>query len=106
MELEPKSKLRIKLRNSQWTYKAERIVLEMCRKYKIYGKHKLAVMIKQKEDVTLTISSIGRILKKLISKGKLQPVSFQFMGTFTKQPRLFTSHGKRWKYRMRSASPG
>ena len=106
MGLEPKSKRPLKLRKSQWTDKAELIVLDMRRKYKIYGKHKLAVMIKQEQGVTLSTSTIGRILKKLVSQGKLQAVSFHLMGTFTKQPRLFTSHAKRWKYGMRSTSPG
>jgi len=45
-------------------------------KYPLWRKAKLAVIIKRENNVEITVSTIGRTLKKLINQHKVKPVAF------------------------------
>ncbi len=68
-----------------------------------YGKAKIAVILKRDHAMNLSESSVGRVLKKLISQGK---IARSVSSTRIKRKRKFTSHAKRWEYGMKSSSPG
>lgn len=103
--LEERSTTPNNVRKTQWTKETENLVLKFRSRYRLWGKHKLAAIIKRECNIALSASMIGRILKKLIAMDKIKPVVFYY-GKLAKRPRIFNAHAKRWKYGMESSSPG
>jgi len=68
-----------------------------------YGKAKIAVIIKRDFGVSLSESSVGRVLGKLTLEGKItKSISY----CKHKRKRKFTDHAKRWQYGMKARDPG
>ncbi len=103
--LEQLSKKPDTIRKPQWTKATESLVLATRKKFPLWGKAKLAVIIKRNHGIVISVSTIGRILKKLIAGHKVKPVMFYY-GKLPKRPRTFNGHAKRWRYGMKSTSPG
>jgi len=103
--LEDESKRPNKLRKPRWDSHTEKMVLDMRRKYPLWGKYKLAVMIKHVQKANIPVSTIGRILKIAIAKGVIKPVAFYY-GKMHFKPRVFNNHAKRLLSGMRSSGPG
>ena len=104
--LEEQSRTPKTLRKPSWKSEEEKAVLKIRKKYPLFGKNKIAVMLKRESDKIIPASTIGRILKKLLKQGGIKPVLFHLMAQFPKKPRLFTGHAQRWKYHMRASKPG
>lgn len=68
-----------------------------------YGKAKITVLLKRDHSITLSESSVGRVLKKLVEQGKIKR---SVSSLRIKKKRQFTSHAKRWEYGMKANSPG
>jgi len=68
-----------------------------------YGKAKIAVILRRDFGIILSESSVGRILKKLILKGK---ITKSVSSCKAKRKRKFTNHAKRWQYGMKAKNPG
>lgn len=68
-----------------------------------YGKAKIAVIIRRDFAINLSESSVGRILKKLITEGK---ITKSISSCKHKRKRKFTSHAKKWQYGMKASNPG
>jgi len=93
------------VRKTQWDAKSEEIAYMMRKEHNLYGKEKIAVMVQRKFNKVLSASTIERIIKKFILKGKLQPVNFYYGKKQTRR-RLFNGHAKRWERGMKSKIPG
>jgi putative transposase len=104
--LEKQSRTPKAFRKPSWKGEKEKTVLNIRKKYPLFSKHKLAVMLKRESGKTISVSAIGRILKDLLAQGLIKPAMFHLMGKFPKKPRLFTGHAQRWKYHMRPTKPG
>lgn len=94
-----------KTREKTITQKHKDLVLKLRQENPTYGKFKIATIIKRDhEDLAISESSVGRILKNLTERGKIQrSLSAKPM---KKLPRKFDKHAKRWKYGQRAAKPG
>ncbi len=103
--LENESKRPHKIRTPLWTSKTEKMVLDARRQYNLWGKEKIAVMIRRIYNVTVSVSTVGRIIKKFILKGILKPVAFYYGKKETRR-RIFNGHAKRWKHGMKATVPG
>ena len=103
--LENESRRPNTLRQSTWTRKIEERVYHLRKKYPLWGKEKIAVMYRQEHQEKISSSTIGRILKKLVTKGRIKSVNFLCHKRITR-PRLFKSHAQRWKRDMKTSSPG
>ena len=68
-----------------------------------YGKAKIAVILKRDHKVTLSESSVGRCIAKLVSANKIKR---SVTATIIKRKRKFTSHAKKWQYGMKASKPG
>ena len=103
--LEEETRRPNKVRGPLWTLKSERLVVAMRKKYPLWGKHKLSVMLKRKNITIISASTIGRILKKLVDAGRVRPV-YLAMGKREVKRRNFTGHARRWRVGMKSGTPG
>jgi putative transposase len=61
------------------------------------------VILRRDFGVSLSESSVGRVLKSLLNQGKIRKSSSAFK---IKRKRKFTSHAKRWQYGMKAKNPG
>lgn len=103
--LENESRRPNSTRKKNWTPEIEQLVLTTRGKYPLYGKAKIMVMIKRIYNKTISVSTVGRIIKKLVHKGYLKPVVF-YCGKKETKRRLFNGHAKPWKRGMKSTLPG
>ena len=103
--LEPSSKRPNNTRKTTWTFKTETNVYHLRKQYPLWGKQKIAVMYKRMHGITISHSTIGRILTKLLREKKIMPVRFMFGKKDTKK-RAFTGHAQRWKYGMKAQQAG
>ncbi|MDX1924263.1 MAG: integrase core domain-containing protein [Rickettsiaceae bacterium] len=79
------------------------LVLKLRLESPIYGKAKLSVILARDHGVVISESSVGRILKDLVAKGK---VKRSISSLPIKRRRKFTSHAKKWEYGMKASGPG
>ena len=103
--LEDVSKRPNSTRKSTWTYEVEQRVYHLRKKFPLWGKAKIAVMYKRQFAEKISASTVGRIIKKLISKNKIMPVRFMYGKKDTKR-RIFSGHAQRWKLGMKAHKPG
>jgi putative transposase len=105
--LENKSRKPRRVRTPMWSLQSETLVLEVRKKYKLWGKNKIATIIQRDYGVKITKSTVGRIISKLLKQGKIKPVWFHYFGRLkNKRRRVFDGHAKRWEYGMKSHKPG
>ncbi len=104
--LVPQSKIPHTYRKPLWTASLERQVVKLRKKYSVWGKAKLTVILKRDYGVITSESTVGRILKKLVLFGRVRPVWVCNGGARPTKKRVFNNHAKRWKYGMRSGNPG
>src|SRR5580704_5935852 len=65
-ELEDESKRPNNLRQKSWTKEIENRIYHLRIQYPVWGKAKIAVIYNQKFKEKLSVSTIGRIIKKLV----------------------------------------
>lgn len=68
-----------------------------------YGKNKITVLLKRDHALTLSESSVGRVLKKLI---ETQQIIRSISATPCKKRRRFKGYAQRWQYGMKAKKPG
>ncbi len=103
--LENESKRPNSTRKSTWTHEIEQRVYHLRKKFPLWGKAKIAVMYKREFCQTISASTVGRIIKKLVSQNKIMPVRFMYGKKDTKR-RIFNGHAQRWKHGMKAEKPG
>jgi hypothetical protein len=79
------------------------LILRLRKENLTYGKAKITVILKRDHSITISESSVGRILKKLIIAGK---ITKSISACRAKRKRTFTKHAKRWEYGMKASSAG
>ena len=103
--LEDESKRPNNVRKKTWKQHAVRKIEELRRKNPLYGKQKIAVLLKRDHMTYVSISTVGRIIQYLIARNRIQPASFYFKKRNVR-PRVFNNHAQRWKQGMKSKKPG
>jgi transposase len=103
--LEDESRRPNSTRKSTWTYEIEQRVYHLRKKFPLWGKAKIAVMYKRQFTEKISVSTVGRIIKKLIGQNKIMPVRFMYGKKDTKR-RIFNGHAQRWKVGMKAYKPG
>ena len=93
----PPSKKPIALRKPLWGESETQKVLSLRREYPTYGKAKIAVILKRDHGLSLSESTVGRILKALKAKGL---VTKSVSAPRGRKRRNFTrTHSKPWTYK-------
>ena len=103
--LEDDSRRPLNRRKQTWSATDERRVLLLRREFPFWGKLKLSYMYKERYGSWLSVSMIGRIIKKLIEKRMIQTVR-QAVGKREIKRRVFDNHAQRWQHGMKSKQPG
>ena len=89
-----------------WTKQQEQQVLHLRKRYPLWGKRKLWRVLVRERGWTLSESTVGRIVARLVRLGRVEPVSFYYGQVKPKRRRQFTHHAKRWRYGMKAKEPG
>ena len=104
-DLEDKSRRPINFRKPCWDSSLERAVLVIRIKCPVWGKDKIAAILKKDYQIETSVSTTGRILSKLIASGKVKPADF-YSREKRPQPRVFTGHAQRWTRDLPIKTPG
>jgi transposase InsO family protein len=103
--LEDESKQPKKIRTNHWLPHIVQKILSLRRSNPLYGKNKIAVLLKRDHRLTISISTVGRIIKHLINCDQIKPACFYYKKKRAR-PRLFNKHAKRWTRDMKAQHPG
>ena len=101
--LERRSKRPKSFRQSQILSSMVELILKLRRENPTYGKAKICVLLKRDHKVTISESTVGRVIVRLIEQGK---VKRSLSCTMVKRKRKFDTHAKKWRYGMRAKGPG
>jgi len=99
----PPSKRPKLLRKPQWGEKEKQLVLSLRRENPTYGKAKIAVILKRDHGLSLSESTIGRIIKHLMQKGLIQTSP---SARRLRRKRQFKGHAQPWIYGMKPSQLG
>jgi transposase len=103
--LENQSKRPHHVRQPGWSPEIEARVREIRNKFRVWGKEKIAVILKREFGVKISVSTVGRILSKLLTCGKIKTVAF-YTGKYLPKPRVFNDHAQRLPTGIKSQRPG
>ena len=105
--LESRSRRPRRRRGRQWTRQHEQMVLHLRRQHPVWGKRKIWKVLSRDKGLTLSLSSVGRILSALLARGAVKPAAFYTGGRLKpKKRRVFNHHAKRWRYGHKAEKPG
>ena len=104
--LEARSTRPRRQRQRQWTKQHEQQVLHLRQRHRLWGKRKLWKVLCRDQGFTLSISTVGRILKHLVARGRVRPAAFYMGQVKPKRRRQFTHHARRWQHGMKAEKPG
>lgn len=90
-------------RQSKIPKEVEQLILKLRQDNPTYGKAKITVILQRDHAITISESSVGRTLSRLVSRGK---ISRSFSARRAKRKRNFCSHAKKWRYGMKASGPG
>jgi putative transposase len=99
----PPSKKPKSLRKPHWGESEKQLVLRLRRENSTYGKAKIAVILRRDHGLTLSESTVGRILKCLMNKGLIQK---SLSAPRQKRRRRFKGYAQPWRYGMKITKPG
>jgi len=100
--LESRSKRPKRCRRRRWTRDDEAQVLGLRDKQPLWGKRRIGAALRR--DVVgfeLSDSTIGRILRRAMARGRIRPAALIAGRAKPKRPRAFGGHAARWQYGMR-----
>ena len=92
-------------RQQKWPPHVERLVLFLRKKNPLYGKNKIARLLKRDHNVVVSVSTVGRIITHLLKKNMIASASTYYTRKILR-PRKFNGHAQRLKPGMKAKSPG
>ena len=101
--LKPKSSRPINLRKSKIPAEIPKLIQQLRSENPTCGKAKITILLTRDHGVTISESSVGRIISKMLAEGK---ISRSISACKVKRKRNFKSHAKSWKYGMKAKIPG
>ena len=102
---EPTSTRPHSIRRPKWDKTIEEKVLAVRRSFLLFGKAKVSVILRREHGITLSCSTVGRILSSLRRKGLIRPASF-YTGKYQPKPRAFNDHAQRLPKGLKTLIPG
>ncbi len=103
--LEPDSRIPKNKRKPGWSREIELRVYQLRKEYPIWGKAKIAVMYRRKYNDKIPISTVGRILNKLIKTKAILPVKWLLFGK-VHQGRPLNGYAKRLPKGLKATKMG
>lgn len=90
-------------RKALWGASEKQLILMLRRENPTYGKAKIAILIKRDYGIAISESTVGRIIKNLITKGFIQT---SCSAPKHRKKRCFKGHARPWKYSMKAQHTG
>jgi len=84
----------------------EKLILQIRKANPIWGKKKIKVILERDYKINVSVTSVGRVITRLINSNKVRPSYFYFGRLREKKKRVFNNHAKKWKYGMKAKLPG
>ena len=103
--LEPNSRAPRTKRKPGWSKELEIRIYKLRKEYPVWGKAKIAIMYEQKYGQKVPVSTVGRILKKLVKTKDIVPVKWLLFGKIH-QTRVLSGHAKRLPKGLKSTKVG
>ncbi len=104
--LEALSKKPHRVRTPQWDKKHMALVLKLRQQEPTWGKSKIHRVLVREHGVTLSVTTVGRILSRLLALGQIKTAYFAAQKNKPKRRRVFQKHANRWKFEMKGTVPG
>lgn len=104
--LEYESRRPNKVRARQWSATLELHVRLLRKRFPVYGKYKITVLLAREYNIISSASTVGRVLKQLVMRGSIRPACFYYGRTKLKKRRVFDRYAQRWSYGMKASKPG
>lgn len=101
----PGSKKPHNVRKAEWS-NIRPVVYQLRKANPCWGKDKIHRLLVRDKQIKTSVSTVGRVIAKLISLGRVLPVRLVSGKNKPKRKRVFKRHAKRWKYGMKAQSPG
>jgi transposase InsO family protein len=101
--LEKRSKRPKKFRQSKIPKETIEIVLNIRKQNPTYGKDKINIILKRDFAISLSVSSVGRLIKNFKEKGLIIP---SYARVRKRRKRIFKEHAKPWQYGIKIDGPG
>lgn len=95
-----------KIREPVFQKSIEKIVLKCRKKYPLFGKYKIQILMRKEYGINATVSTIGRVISQLIKEGKISHVNDVCGKRIRTQWRQFDGHAKRFKFGMKAKELG
>lgn len=92
--LEPESRRPRTRRQPGWSKELELRIFGLRKKHNLWGKAKIANMYRRKYGESIPVSTVGRIIKKLVRTRAVYPVKWLLFGKIH-QTRFLNGHAKR-----------
>ena len=103
--LESQSRIPKNVRKPLWNKDTEDLVCKIRNTYHVWGKEKIATILKREYDIKVSISTVGRILSKLLKQQRVKSVAY-YTGKYIPKKRIFNDHAERLPTGARSTKPG
>lgn len=84
----------------------KKLVLRWRNKYPLWGKYKIAMLIRRENKIAVSVSKVGRIISNAIAQKTLKPASFFYGKLRSHKSRNFNKHAQRWKYGQKAQQIG
>lgn len=95
-----------KIRMAEKQKQITQAVFTLRKKYPIFGKEKIKVMLQKEYGITATVSTVGIVITTLIKQGKIQYVNDVCGKRMRIRGRQFNGHAERFKYGMKATELG
>ena len=93
-------------RKPTWSNSLIQQILKIRRENPVWGKDKIAAIMRRDNGTAVSTSMVGRILSVLIKKGQIKPARFYYGHIRWRKKRTFSNHAERWEYGMKPNHPG
>jgi transposase InsO family protein len=104
--LEPGSKVPLNRRNQCWDKHTEQLVQHIRRRNPLWGRIKIQVILRREYQKQVSVSTVGRILAKLVSLDRIKPVKYFFGRIRNKRRRRFNRYAKRLPSKVKASKLG
>ena len=103
--LEPQSRIPKNVRKPLWEKTTEELVCQIRNTHRVWGKEKITAILKREYDIETSISTVGRILSKLLKQQRIRSVAW-YTHKYIPKKRIFNDHAQRLPVGARSKKPG
>ncbi len=95
-------------RKRTWTLELQNLVFKLRQENPLYGRLKIHAVLRRdfSQVWNVSVTTIGRILKKLLELQWIKPIWILTASKKTARRREFQKHAKRWRYGMKAEKPG